>query len=200
MRLRSLSSLFCAIVFSACWSTAHAQVIKTLGYNTTNGQIVAATNVVWTNAFGFQTNTVAEQVRNNLALGATNSPVFASVGVGSLLIDGTTNVSVDVNDKYLANNSAVSGVAVEWSETNAVRFGMPIAFLTNTHAAVSRTNLGVPLQALTNTSNVAVMRALAGSTNTNQPFSGVFNFQDPDTLGSFAATVSNGIIVSIVEY
>jgi len=73
------------ILFLALCATAPAQTIRTLGYNSTNGQVVAATNVVWTNAFSFWTNTVAAQVRSNLSIGwpaltATNAAATALVG------------------------------------------------------------------------------------------------------------------------
>jgi hypothetical protein len=61
--------LLTLLLATLCAASAFGQTIKTLGYNTTNGQIVAATNVVWTNAFSFSTNTVAAQVRTNLGLG-----------------------------------------------------------------------------------------------------------------------------------
>jgi hypothetical protein len=68
-----------------------------------------------------------------------------------------------------------------------------------TNAATTRTNLDLGLPALTNTSNVTAMRALAGSTNTNAPFSGGFQFQDPETSYVYVVTVSNGIILFINE-
>jgi hypothetical protein len=64
--MKALLTLLLATILAA---QAGAQTIKTLGYNTTNGQVVAATNVVWTNAFNFSTNTVAAQVRTNVGLG-----------------------------------------------------------------------------------------------------------------------------------
>jgi hypothetical protein len=64
--MRHLLTILAALAILA--APAAAQTIKTLGYNTTNGQIVAATNAVWTNSFSFSTNTVAAQVRTNLAL------------------------------------------------------------------------------------------------------------------------------------
>jgi hypothetical protein len=54
-----------------CWAApAAGQTIKSLGYNTTNGNIVAATNVTFTNSVGFATNAQAA-TRTNLGLGAT---------------------------------------------------------------------------------------------------------------------------------
>jgi hypothetical protein len=73
-----------------------------------------------------------------------------------------------------------------------------IYFVDSERAAATRTNLGLPLPALTNTSNVTMMRALSGSTNASHPFSGSFVFVD-DANNTWSATVSNGIIQSIVE-
>ena len=67
----------------------------------------------------------------------------------------------------------------------------PIAFLgTNNalHAQITRGNFGLGLPALTNTSNVTMMRALAGSTNTNQPFSGSI------AVGTNTLLFTNGIL------
>jgi hypothetical protein len=117
--------LFASILIAGLLcATASAQTLRGLMYNTTNGHVVAATNVVWTNSFTFSTNAVADSVRTNLSLG---------------------------------------------------------------------------LSALTNTSNVTMMRALAGSTNTNQPFSGVLVVSElGDFADTVAITISNGIIVSVV--
>jgi hypothetical protein len=61
-----------------------------------------------------------------------------------------------------------------------------------TGAAISRTNLGLPLAALTNTSNVTALRALSGSSNTNEPYSGSVSLTNTNTL-----VFSNGILQSI---
>ena len=121
-----------------CWAApVQAQTIKSLGYNTTNGQIVyTGTNALtFTNALSFGTN--ADTTRTNLGLG------------------------------YLGTN-----------------------------AATTRTNLGLGLPALTNTSNITAMRALAGSTNASQPFTGSFTFVD-DVGDVGIVVISNGIIVEL---
>jgi hypothetical protein len=128
------------LLATLCAATSYGQTMKALAYNTTNGQIVAATNVVWTNAFSFSTNTVAAQVRTNFSLGAT--------------------------------------------------------WLTNDNVTNFRTAIGLGLLSLTNTSNVTVMRALAGSTNTNEPYSGSINLFDVNEQ-EVLLTISNGIIVSV---
>ena len=59
-------------------------------------------------------------------------------------------------------------------------------------AEISRTNLSLGLPALTNTSNVTAMRALAGSTNTNEPYSGTVALTNTNVL-----TFSNGVLLKI---
>jgi len=206
------------LLVTLCAATSYAQTIKSLGYNTTNGQIVAATNVVWTNAFSFSTNTVAAQVRTNLSLGATwltNTNVTnlrAAIGLGASnsvifqLIEAASGLAVgdiSVNGGGMFGfNGAVSleeGLLYRDNGTSDWIFGGSgitesgiISFKNSTNAATTRTNLGLPLQALTNTSNVTTMRALAGSTNTNHPFSGSVALTNTNVL-----VFSNGILQSV---
>jgi hypothetical protein len=159
-----------------CWAApAAGQTIKSLGYNSTNGQIIAATNVVWTNAFSFLTNTVAAQVRTNLGLGSTwltntNVTNFRSaIGLGS----GDT---VTFSNVYASGLTEVRTLFVEDS-TNQVR----VQFEDSADAK-------------------AFVRILTGSTNTNHPFSGLFHFVDPEfNNNTYQAVVSNGIILSVDE-
>jgi hypothetical protein len=167
-------------------ASASGQTIRSLGYNTTNGEIVAATNVVWTNAFTFSTNTVAAQVRTNLGLGSTNAVSF-----GSLSIADTNNAALNINP-----TNAVFTSRVQINNTNGIVFG---GVNSNTAAAVTRTNLSLGLPAFTNTSNVTLMRALAGSTNTNQPYSGTITIEF-DGNAPIAVVVSNGIILEVGTY
>ena len=115
-----MKHFFAILLAALCAATSYAQTIKTLGFNTTNGQIVAATNVVWTNAFSFSTNVIAAQVR---------------------------------------------------------------------------TNLGLPLNTLTNDSNVTLMRALSGSTNTNHPYSGSISVTGTNNTNTLV--FSNGILQEV---
>lgn len=62
-------------------------------------------------------------------------------------------------------------------------------------AGQTRTNLGLGLPALTNTSNVTMMRALSGSTNTNEPFSGTISVVGTNNTNTL--TFSNGILQSV---
>ena len=198
-------------------SPAAAQTIKSLGYNTTNGQIVAATNVTWTNAFNFSTNTVAAQVRTNLLLGwsaltNTNSANFRSaIGLGtfnsvvfdSLSIAGVLTATGGV--MFSGGATILSGgsldlrspgntLAASFSSTNGQIFGnlTVLGSMSVTNSAQTRTNLGLGLQALTNTSNVTMMRALSGSTNTNEPYSGTVALTNTNVL-----TFSNGVLLKI---
>ena len=218
---------------------ASGQSIRTLGFNTTNGEIVySGTNALtFTNevlsfsygpgllisngviegngrsialedgsvigTFNFQnavefsaaattrtnlslgatwlTNTNVTNFRTAIGLGATNDVTFSRITAG-FLQSTTTNASIELDDDNFIIEAALLEIRT------------PITFDNSTNASVTRTNLGLPLPALTNTSNVTMMRALAGSTNTNQPFSGSITYKDDaDEINTL--TVENGIIV-----
>jgi hypothetical protein len=63
-----------------------------------------------------------------------------------------------------------------------------------TNAGATRTNLSLGLPALTNTSNLTMMRELAGSTNTNEPFSGSISVVGTNNTNTLV--FSNGILLS----
>ena len=90
MKLRLLILLAAALAASP----AVGQTIKSLGYNTTNGNIVAATNVTFTNSVGFSTN-AQSATRTNLGLGATwltntNATNFrTAIGLGATWLTNT---------------------------------------------------------------------------------------------------------------
>ena len=158
-----------------------AQTIRTLGFNTTNGQVVAATNVVWTNAFNFSTNTVAAQVRTNLGLGGTwltNTNVTnfrTSIGLGWSALTNTnaTNfrsaIGLGINDNvtlaygteaYIGQDGGslyVDNLYPEYIQCG--QFG--IGFGTTDSAATTRTNLGLGATWLTNT-NATNFRSAIG--------------------------------------
>jgi hypothetical protein len=74
-----------ALLLFLAAAPGYGQTVKSLGYNTTNGQIVyGGTNALtFTNAFAFSTNTLAASVRTNLGLGwsaltNTNASTFRS--------------------------------------------------------------------------------------------------------------------------
>jgi hypothetical protein len=119
-----------------CWAApVQGQTIKTLGYSTTNGNIVAATNVVWTNAFSFSTNTVAAQVRTNVGLGATwltNTNVTNfRLAIG---LEVTNGSSVEFAAKLWDSAAGEQGFLVE---DNEILVGAATA---NTNAPTDTTN------------------------------------------------------------
>lgn len=212
--LLTLLSTLC--LFAAA---AQGQTIKSLGYNTTNGRVVAATNVVWTNAFTFSTNTVAAQVRTNLGATTIGHSVFTAtnvtaarnalelnMGTGTPISLYMSNVSV-LNYLMLPDSSAATINSI-WISSSKLRYQHGIT--TNTERivldnvdnlatlnspAAARTNLGLGLPALTNTSNETAMRALSGSTNTNHPFSGTVSVVGTNNTNTL--TFSNGILQSV---
>jgi hypothetical protein len=178
-----MKTLFALLLATLCAATSYGQTIKSLGYNTTNGNIVAATNVVWTNAFGFSSNSVATQTKANLGLGVSDSVEF-----GVLIISNSSQMSLrgengalffwdDIDDErvlFIPADTDPVQINSQWNDQNV------------------RGNLGLPLPALTNTSNVTAMRALAGSTNTNEPYSGTVALTNTNVL-----TFSNGVLLKI---
>lgn len=229
-------------IFAVC-ATAFPQTVKPLAYNITNGTVMVATNVTFTNSFKFSTNSVAAQVRSNLLLGAnwltnTNAATFRSdIGLGFAPLTNTNaetfRLDVGLGFAALTNTNATNFLrSVGLSPSNQVQFsnvviesfpsgdstgfvisaskqlarrgtnvtsGTPAFYVwdgfesTAIGAAQSRSNLGFTLPALTNTSNVTAMRALSGSTMTNEPFSGTVELTNTNAVLTF----SNGILQSV---
>jgi hypothetical protein len=210
-----MKHFFLTLLLATLCATGHAQTIKSLGYNTTNGQVVyTGTNVLqFTNTVNFNTVDASgvqingalffydqdgtgeifqfdggapdeARARTNLGLGATwltNTNVAnfrAAIGLGA------------TNEVQFAH---IDTTSFEILGSNGVVFDLPIA------ADATRANLGLPLPALTNTSNVTMMRALAGQTNTNYPFSGTFYVTDPENDVVWGLYFSNGILFLVGE-
>ena len=112
------------------------------------------------------TNTNVTNFRTAVGLGASNDVTFNAI------LGGSRSINM-VNGEFLGS----------WYFDDAVSFGVP---------SIVRVSLGIPLAALTNTSNVTAMRALSGSTNTNTPYSGSVSLTNTNTL-----VFSNGILQSI---
>ena len=240
--------LFTLLLATLCATTSFGQTIKSLGYNTTNGQVIysgtntlaftnsttigaadamnftvtpteitvyssaAGENILtmpiddvpifssayyWNDpsiraAFGFATNlntlwtaTNSSNARSAVGLGATwltNTNVTnfrTAIGLGAsnevtfeAIVGGSRSINV-VNGEFMG----------AWYFDDSVSFGAP---------NVVRTNVGLPLAALTNTSNVTAMRALSGSTNTNHPFSGSISVTGTNNTNTLVFT--NGIL------
>lgn len=105
-----------------------------------------------------------------------------------------TNAFKFGDDLLLSNNTFHWGTNAIWAPEDNV-FSVALQFDSTNIAAATRTNLGLPLAALTNSSNVTMMRALAGSTNTNHPFSGTVSVVGTNNTNTL--TFSNGILQSV---
>lgn len=228
-----MKHLFSILLAAILCATASAQSIRTLGYNSTNGQVVAntGTNVLtFTNdvqfgggdllvsgqvisgsgvsfsfenadfaygatlvreSLGFSTNlntlwtaTNASNARSAVGLGATNGVTFFNVNASGFV----SAPYIEANEFFLVEGGIVNfeGAGGTINFEGAINFG--------SSAAGVRSNLGLGLPALTNTSNVTMMRALAGSTNTNEPFSGSISVVGTNNTNTLV--FSNGILLS----
>lgn len=162
-----------------CAAPAQAQTLKSLMYNTSNNAVVQTQRLTFT-LLGVASGTAATPSLT-YASGTNTFGTFAAsqLGVGPYL-----GFSVDGTRRFFI-------------ATNTIRAELPISFANTTNAAETRTNLGLGATWLTNTSNVTTMRALAGSTNTNEPYNGIIQYADSPTGDTYEMTVSNGIILKI---
>jgi len=157
-----------------CAATSYGQTMKALSYNMSNNTVVATQRVTFS-ALGLATGSAAAPSLT-YAIGTNVFGTFATTALGI--------------GPYLG--FSVNGTRQFYIATNTIRAELPISFSTTTNAAETRTNLSLGLPALTNTSNVTMMRELAGSTNTNHPFSGSVALTNTNTL-----VFSNGILQSV---
>ena len=139
----------------------------------------------------FNNVTNAAVTRTNLGLGAT-----------WLTNDNVTNFITAIGlhaSTEIANQVEAAGLFDVPNGDTAFYIQDNEVFITGGAVANFRASLGIPLPALTNTSNVTIMRALAGSTNTNQPFSGLIRVQEEILNDSVNIIISNGIIVGVEQ-
>jgi hypothetical protein len=153
-----------------------AQTVKAVSFNTTNNTVVSTNRIIFP-ALATLSGTAAVPAFS-IALGTNTVGLFAlsQLGIGPYL------------------GFSVNGNRAFYISTNTIRAELPISFSSTTNSAETRTNLGLGLPALTNTSNVTTMRALAGSTNTNQPFSGSISVVGTNNTNTLV--FSNGILLS----
>jgi hypothetical protein len=141
-----MKTFFAILLAALLAATSYGQTIKSLGYNTTNGQIVAATNVVWTNAFSFSTNTVAAQVRTNLGLGWSALTNSNSAGFRRALGYGGNNTNT--GDSPLAGEAYVYAAWGLWDIAENGRIAWRVedsdifigSFMDTTNAPTNTTN------------------------------------------------------------
>lgn len=171
-------------------------------------QFYIATNTIRAELpISFSTTTNAAETRTNLSLGL---PALTNTNVTNFRTAIGLGATNDVEFRGLLAGSVGGSYAFFIpSSGSAMEVYKPIWFgdrggtnnifeFEANDQGLARTNLGLPLAALTNTSNVTMMRALSGSTNANHPFSGSFEFKN-STDDVFLAVVSNGIILNITE-
>lgn len=192
--MKLLSLLLTAILCA----TASAQTIKTLGYNSTNGQVVAntGTNTLrFTNSVSFDGGPFinASGVFWGSASGGglnLEEEVFTDQGQSNLFSwGGGSGIMWYQPFEFYHNDDITSTRANLGFSTNLN------TLWTATNAAAARTNLSLGLPALTNTSNVTMMRALSGSTNTNEPYSGSISVVGTNNTNTLV--FSNGILQSV---
>lgn len=171
--MRHLLTIFAALLL--CSAPAQAQTLKALMVNTTNGHIVAT--------------------NNDLRFTNAGSVIATSFEAGEMLFSSAGIRTTDFGGGALdfETGELIAGDVVVFTFSgSSFTFNQPFSFSSTANAAASRTNLGIPLAALTNTSNVTAMRALSGSTNTNHPFSGSVALTNTNVL-----VFSNGILQSV---
>lgn len=142
------------------------------------------------------TNTSVTNFRTAVGLGEQNAPRFAAVLIGDTNISFESTPEDEGMNFYFnrGTNASEPAITIGYLSNSILSF-LPILFQSNSHAATTRTNLGLPLAALTNVSNVTTMRALSGSTNTNHPFSGTISVTGTNNTNTL--TFSNGILQSV---
>lgn len=140
----TMKILFSVLALLFCAATARAQTIRSLGYNTTNGQIVTATN----------------------SLTLTNKLVFPSdanhSGTTSLALQISTNntgfyVTTSTGNAFVAVHNGSAGFAVA---TNVIIFYKPLRYnsasVGSTNAPANTTNVVTWLEVQIGTSSYRV--------------------------------------------
>lgn len=138
--MRHLLTLLAVLLLLA--APAAAQTIKTLGYNTTNSQIVVATNLLtFTNEVVFPSDANHSGLTQlGLRIGASNTGFYVSTSTGNALLAAhnssaawavTTNVIIFY--KPLRYNSATTGSTNAPASTNSVVTWLEVQIGTNSY-------------------------------------------------------------------
>jgi len=145
MKLRLSILLLAAAALAA--TQAAGQTVKSLGYNTTNGQIVysGSNSLTFTNALQFSTNARAT-TRTNLGLGGSDSVTFSnlSLGANGSLAIGGMNLTAITSGIDLAFKRAGSTELELKTNGLILHVGSYDFSAGNTNgASTTRTNLGL---------------------------------------------------------
>jgi hypothetical protein len=155
--MRHTLSLLAAITILA--APASAQTMRVLAYNT-NGQILSATNVAFTNSVSF-----GEIKADTLIMPKLGAPlILANITSGNLSANGTLSggtVTTSAGGAIIV----VSGGSLRFDAGATISNSPTVNFANTTNAAQTRTNLGLGLPLLTNGSITNFQSALF-STNT----------------------------------
>jgi hypothetical protein len=125
------------------------------------------------------TNTNVTNFRTAIGLGAANDVTLRSVNYdGELTINNNSilgwNAEIHFEEARFSYGAYGAVNIFDWGTSNKLIVGLPIEFANTTNAATTRTNLGLPLPALTNTNN-ANFQAAVFATNSNPTNAGNFN-------------------------
>lgn len=202
-----------ALDLSAAWltNTNVANFRSAIGLGATNDvhfdslQVDGGINMYGVAGIVFDDGDAAATTRTNLGLGATWLTNTNVTNFRTAIGLGATN-NVEFNELRLGNSGQmhIRGAAGNISFYNSIESENvllipadtdPVEINSQWNNAGVRTNLGLPLAALTNTSNVTMMRTLSGSTNTNHPFSGSISVTGTNNTNTLV--FSNGILQSV---
>ena len=192
MKLR-LSILLLAAALAA--APAAGQTIKSLGYNTTNGQVVySGTNpLTFTNSLQFATNARAA-TRTNLGGTTVGNAVFTATNAAAAATAIGLGTANEVTfGRVAAGNTSLSTNGFSGGDF-AVTAGYALTFVSGGVASTTRTNLGLPGTWLTNTDVTNFRTAIGLGATNNVTFS---NITATGSLAvSNAATFSTNVTVN----
>ena len=181
------------VYYNSVWQFNHnlsyIEPIFFSGTNAASNRAASRTNLGGTavgNAIFTATNAAAAATA--VGLGATNDVQFNTVNTRGIF-DGTNEI-IDIENNWL--NYVGFGATFEWSATANTTL-VPFAFGGTNSAAITRTNLGIPLAALTNT-DVTNFRTAIGLGATNSvTFSNIVSSGTLTSTGVVTA-LSNAVV------
>jgi hypothetical protein len=164
-----MKHLFLTLLLATlCATTSYGQTIKSLGFNSTNGQVVANTGtntLTFTNALQFSTNARAATRTNlggttvgNSVFTATNAAAAATaIGLGTTNDATFNNITIANDGSLTLSEEGEASVFVRNDDGDLGLYGdtgitahKPISFTNNNDASTTRTNLGLGGGLITN--------------------------------------------------
>ncbi len=107
------------------------------------------------------TNTNVTNFRTAIGLGEQNNPRFATIRIGDTNVSFESAIEDEGINFYFnrGTNDSASAITIGYLSNSILSF-LPLEFQSNSHAATTRTNLGLGLPALTNTNNAKFQAAV----------------------------------------